>query len=49
LLLVGLKNLTHVEAKNAVYSAIKIADDYDENFWKPRKNFGQIKLKPVKF
>ena len=53
------ENITHAEAKNAVGSAIQIADGFDVNIWKQgkkigkksvwQKNFGQIQVEPVKF
>ena len=53
------ENITHAEAKNAVGSAIEIADGFDANIWKQgkklgkkvfgKKNFGQIQVELVKF
>ena len=48
------ENITDAEAKNAVSSAIEIADGFDANIWKQgkkigkksvwQKNFGQIQV-----
>lgn len=49
------ENITDAEAKNAVSSAIEIADGFDANIWKQgkksvwQKNFGQIQVELVKF
>ena len=52
------ENITHAEAKNAVGSAIEVADGFDANTWKQgkklgkkvfgKKDFGQIQVEPVK-
>ena len=38
------KHITHVEAKNAVGSAIEIADGFSGNIWKQGKNIGKKRL-----
>ena len=35
------ENITHAEAKNAVGSAIEIADGFDANIWKQGKKIGK--------
>lgn len=43
------KNITHVEAKNAVGSAISIADGFNGNIWKQSKKIGKKSVWQKKF
>lgn len=36
------ENITHAEAKNAVGSAIEIADGFDANIWKQGKKIKSV-------
>ncbi len=43
------ENITHAEAKNAVGSAIEIADGFDANIWKQGKKIGKKSVWQKKF
>ena len=43
------ENITHSEAKNAVGSAIEIADGFDANIWKQGKKIGKKSVWQKKF
>lgn len=43
------ENITHAEAKNAVGSAIEIADGFDANIWKQGKKIGKKSVWEKKF
>jgi hypothetical protein len=43
------KNITHAEAKNAVGSAIEIADGFNGNIWKQGKKIGKKSVWQKKF
>ena len=43
------ENITHAEAKNAVGSAIEIADGFDANIWKQGNKIGKRSVWQKKF